>query len=164
VTAGRSKTRVPIALPTVHIQVDSDGALAVTLDKEPYAVPPGFHRDRVRQFLHELAGKLGPIRVEITESNGERYVDIATPYDDGPKPAGQQPAQSKTPETVALFRAGEEVMIAVSVARRTADPDGNVAFRLPPSFVQRYGDALVLVGQTSQVSATFNDLYQGELA
>ena len=160
--ASRSMTRIPIALPTVRIQVDHAGALAVTVDKEPYDPTHPLHRDQMRQLLENLTSDLGPIRVEITESNGERYVDIATPGEDNHAPPEPMSSPPEAPHVTAQFQAGEDVMIAVAVARRTAEPDGKVTLHLPPSFVQRYGDDLVLIGQTSRASATFTDLLRKE--
>lgn len=158
------KTHVPIALPTVRIEVDARGALAVTVDKEPYPVGPGFQRAQVRQLVEDLTDALGPIRVEITESDGEKYVDIASPREDDPTPPKRESTQSEPPIVTPRFQAGEDVTIAVAVAQRTAETDGNVTVRLPPSFLQRYGDDLVLIGQTSRVSAAFADILQRDLA
>lgn len=150
--AGHSSTGVPIALPTVRIQVDADGAITVTVDKEPYAIPLGFGRDQVQGLLQDLADDLGPIRVEITESNGEKYIDIQTPGD--PDPATPDPSLDRpAAHGVGRFDAGEDVLVAVVVARRTAETDGAVAVRLPPAFLQRYGDAVILIGRDTKVSA-----------
>lgn len=157
--ADRSSTGVPIALPTVRIQIDADGALTVTIDKEPYAVPPGFRRDQVRGLLRDLAGRLGPLRVEITESNGEKYIDIQTPGDYAPPdPASDLPAAHGI---LGRFDAGEDVLVAVVVARRTAESDGTVAMRMPPAFLHRYGDDVLLIGRDTKVSATLADGDEG---
>lgn len=159
--AGRSRTGVPIVLPTVRIQIGADGALTVTVDREPYAVPPGFHRDQVRGLLQELASDLGPIRVEITESNDEKYIDIQTPNDHDPTPPEPAHSQPPTYGVHGHFDAGEDVMVAVVVARRKAETDGSVAVRLPPSFLQRFGDDVLLVGSTTNAAANFVDDSQG---
>lgn len=152
---GRPGTGVPIALPLVRVQVSANEALTVSVDKEPYAVPPGFGRDHVRQLLEDLADELGPIRVEITESNGEQYIDIQTPSDDDPT----RPPTSAAPThgSRGRFAAGEDVLVTVVVARRTADADGTVAMCLPPSFVERYGDDLILIGQATKAAAVITD-------
>lgn len=155
--AGRTRTDVPLALPTIRVHVSADEALTVSVDKQPYALPPGFGRDQVRGFLEDLAGELGPIRVEITESNGERYIDIQTPNDHHPMPPEPGPARPATHGIRGRFDAGEDVLVTVVVARRTAEADGTVAVRLPPAFVQRYGDNLVLVGQATKASGTVSD-------
>lgn len=159
--AGRSKTAVPIALPTVRIQVSDDGPFGVTVDKEPYAVPPGFRRDQVRGLLEDLASELGPIRVEITESNGEKYVDIDTPGDRTLAPPEPSPREPATYGFHGRFEAGEDVVVAVVVARRTASTDGTVTVRLPPAFLQKFGDDLVLIGQTTKASTRLADVDQG---
>lgn len=159
--AGHSRTGVPIALPTVRIQVDDGGALTVTIDKEPYATRPGFDRDHVRGLLRDLARDLGPIRVEITESNGEKYIDILTPGDHNlapPDPASKRPAARGVR---GRFDAGEDVLVAVVVARRTAETDGTVAMRMPPAFLQRYRDDVLLVGRYTKVSAALADGSEG---
>lgn len=144
--ASRTTTGVPIALPVVRIQIDADGAPTVTVDREPYAVPSWFRRDDVRGLVRDLAGDLGPIRVEITESNGEKYVDLLTPGDQDTAPPDAALSQPAAHGVRGRFESGENVLIAVVVARRTAESDGTVAVRLPPAFLQRYGDDVLLLG------------------
>jgi hypothetical protein len=151
--ANRTSIGVPIALPTVRIQVDTDGALTVTIDKEPYAIPPGFDRDHVRGLLRDLAGALGPIRVEITESNGEKYIDIQVPGDHDPAPPDPAPNRPAPHGIRGHFDAGEDVLVAVVVARRTAETDGTVPMPMPPAFLQRYGNDVLLIGRDTKVSA-----------
>ncbi|WP_406021823.1 hypothetical protein OH802_21335 [Nocardioides sp. NBC_00850] len=159
---GHSRTGVPIALPTVRIQVDTDGALTVTIDKEPYAIPPGFDRDSVRGLLRDLARDLGPIRVEITESNGEKYIDIQVPGDHDPAPPDPAPNRRPAPPGIrGRFDAGEDVLVAVVVARRTAEPGGTVPIRMPPAFLQRYGNDVLLIGRDTTVSAALADGGEG---
>lgn len=155
--ADHSRTGVPIALPTVRIQVDGAGKLTVTVDKEPYTVPPSFGRDQVRGLLRDLAGDLGPIRVEITESNGEKYIDIQTPGDYDPAPPDPAPNGPAAHRVRGRFDASEDVLVAVVVGRRTAERDGTVAVRMPPAFLLRYGDDVLLVGRETKVSATHAD-------
>lgn len=151
---GRTRTRGPIALPTVRIHVNADGAPTVTVDKEPYTLSPSFGRDQVRGLLQDLADELGPIRVKITESDGEKYIDIQTPSDPDPTPRQAARTRPETPRIRGRFDSEEGVMVAVVVARRTAQTDGTVTVRLPPAFLQRYGDDVVLIGQTTKTSAT----------
>ena len=155
--AGRTRTHVPIVLPTVQIQVGTDGALAVMVDNEPYALSPGFSRDQVRGLLQDLADDLGPIRVEITESNGERYVDIQTPGDRDPAHPEPMPGPPAPSGIGGQFNSREGVLVAVVVARRAADADGTVAVRLPPAFLQRYGDSVLLIRQTTLTQAALAD-------
>ena len=159
--AGRAETGIPIVLPAVRIQVGADGGLTVTIDKDPYDVPLGFARDQVPGLLQDLASDLGPIRVEITEANGEKYIDIQTPNDHNPAPLRPSPTQPPTHGIRGQFDSGEHVMVAVVVARRTAGSDGTVAVRLPPSLLQRYGDGVLLIGQTGNTPAIFVDDRQG---
>ena len=155
--SSRPGTGVPIALPVVRVEVSADEAFTVSVDKEPYAVPLGFGRDQVRGRLADIADELGPIRVEITESNGAKYVDIQTPSDRGPVPAEPAPVQPASYGIRGRFGAGEDVLVTVVVARRTAEPDGTVAVLLPPAFVHRYGENLVLIGQATKTSTTITD-------
>lgn len=149
----QSSTRVPIALPTVRILVDAADALTVTVDKELYPVPPEFGRDHVRELLRDLAGDLGPIRVEITESNGEKYIDIQTPGDHIPASPVPAPERPVAHGVRGRFDAGEDVLVVVVVARRTAEIDGTIAMRMPPAFLQRYGEDVLLIGRNTKVSA-----------
>ena len=158
---GLSRSGVPIALPTVRIYVNADGALTVTLDKAPYALSPNFCRDQVPGLLQDLADELGPIRVEITESDGGKYIDIRTPSDPDPTSRQAGHLRPETPRIRGRFDAGEGVMVAVVVARRTAETDGTVTVRLPPAFLQRYGDDVVLIGQTTQTSAPITEGGEG---
>lgn len=155
--ASRPGTGIPIVLPAARIQVGADGAVTVTIDKEPYAVPPGFRRDQVPGLIEGLVSDLGPVRVEITESNGEKYIDIQTPNDHNPAPIKPSSTQPPTPGIRGQFDPGERVMVAIVVARRTAESDGTVALRLPPSLLQRYGDGVLLIGQTGNTPAIFVD-------
>lgn len=159
--AGRPETGIPIVLPAVRIQVDVDGAVAVTIDREPYSVPPGFCRDQIPGLIHDLTTDLGPIRVEITESSGEKYIDIQTPNDHSSAPLRLSSTQPPTHGFRGQFDSGEHIMVAVVVARRTAEPDGTVAVRLPPSLLQRYGDGVLLIRQTGNTPAIFVDDGQG---
>lgn len=159
--ASHSRTDVPIALPTVRIEVDADGALTVTIDKEPCAIPPGFDRDHVRGLLRDLARDLGPIRVEITESNGEKYIDIQVPGDHDPAPPAPAPSRPASHGIRGRFDAGEDVLVAVVVARRTAETDGTVPMRMPPAFLQRYGNDVLLIGRDTKVSAALADGGEG---
>ncbi|MER6936257.1 hypothetical protein ABTX24_26320 [Nocardioides sp. NPDC127514] len=149
----RSSTGVPIALPTVRIEVDAGGALTVTIDKVPYAVAPNFGRDHVRGLLRDLVSDLGPIRAEITESNGEKYIDILTPGDRSSAPPDPAPDRPTAHRIRGHFDAGEDVLVAVVVGRRTAERDGTVAVRMPPALVQRYGDDVLLIGRDTKLSA-----------
>lgn len=159
--ADRSRTGVPIALPTVRIQIDTAGALTVTVDKVPYAVPPGFGRNHVRGLLRNLVDDLGPIRVEIAESNGDKYIDILTPGDHDPAPLDPASNRPAAHEVRGRFDAGEDVLVAVVVARRTAETDGTVAMRLPPAFLLRHGGDVLLVGRNTKVSAARADGGEG---
>lgn len=141
---------VPLILPAVEISIDADGSAAVTIDKEPYEVSATLRRDGVRQLVQNLANDYGPIRVAIIEAGGEEYVDIETPREVASDPlrpvAPPVQQQSQGP-----FRPDEDVLVAVIVDRRTPEPDGTVPLRVPPAIAQRYGGAVYLIGQTSQV-------------
>ncbi|MFE4001480.1 hypothetical protein ACFX43_22125 [Nocardioides sp. YIM B13467] len=142
---------VPLILPAVEIRINAEGAATVTIDNEPYEVPATLRRDGVRQLVQHLANDYGPIRVVIIEADGEEYVDIEAPREvasDPPRPVDPPPVlqHSQGP-----FHPDEDVLVAVIVDRRTPEPDGTVPLRVPPAIEQRYGGAVYLIGQTSQV-------------
>ena len=62
----------------------------------PSTVPAGFRRDQIPGLLQDLTRDIGPIRVEITESNGEKYIDIQTPNDHNSAPLRPLPPQPPT--------------------------------------------------------------------
>lgn len=146
---------IPITLPVVEIRVSETGDLAVTVDGEPYAAPGGSATGRggVPDVIRDLAGRLGPIRVELTEADGTTYTDIETPEAHHPS---RSPTATPPPVATGCFRPGEEVMVVVVVGRQQAKADGQATLRLPPALLARRGE-IRLVGTTSGAVAAFDD-------
>ncbi|MEQ6902018.1 cell wall protein [Nocardioides sp. YIM 152588] len=143
--------RVPVVLPLVEIAIDSYGAAAVTVDREPYGASEPIDRGAVEALLLDIAGALGPVRVQVTEADGTTFTDIVIPPGaDGPSDAEQL---ARPPDPVGLggngFAPGEDVDIAVIVTRRSAAPDGRADLRLPPALLRATSGTLVLLGRTS---------------
>ena len=147
--------KIPIVLSTVHADVSADGRLLVTVDGEPYAVDRPLGRAELRSILDRITTDLGTaVRVEVRESDGTTYSDIATPPD---CPARESEEPHPTTTTPALagagFRPGEEVALAYVVARQSADSDGNASINLPPALLAATRGGLVLLGLSSQTVA-----------
>lgn len=150
--------KIPVVLSTVHIDIGADGDLSVNVSGVPYAVDRRLGRAELRTVLDEITTDLGTaVRVEIRESDGTTYADIATPpeeprHGDGPPPAEQVPVSGLSARG---FEPGEEVAIAYVVARKTADGTGRTALHLPPALACARRHGFVLLGMTSQVVAAF---------
>lgn len=142
---------VPLVLPAVEIRIDADGAATVTIDKEPYEAAASLRRDGIRRLVQDLANHYGPIRVVIVEADGEEYVDIETPRELASDPRWRVDLPPAQQDSQGPFHPDEDVLIAVIVGRRAPKPDGTAPLRVPPAIAQRYGDAVYLIGQASQV-------------
>ena len=139
-------------MPLVEVTINDAGKLDVRLDREPYSVDGALQREDLSRVLSEIAIDLGtPARVEIHEPDGSTFTDIVTPSPPTPAPVAD-------PKNTALFSAfgiagegfapGEEVAVAVIVARQVANENGTAQLRLPPALLaDRPG--VVLVGRTS---------------
>lgn len=147
--------RVPVVLPVVEVRVGSDGSLDVAVDRKPYAVSAGdarMGRDALRRLVEEITGRLGPVRVQITESDGTAFTDIATPSEPTPHAPETPPAQVQVCPGVLSghgFLPDEAVEVAVIITHTTAHPDGTAGLRLPPALLADQGSRLVLLGRTS---------------
>ena len=85
--------RIPVVLATAHVAVDADGHLLVDIDREPFAADLPLTRDDLASVLDEITTSLGTaVRVEVRESDGTTYTDIATPPQAEPTPHTTQPA------------------------------------------------------------------------
>lgn len=148
--------RIPVVLSTVHVEIGADGDLSVDISGEPYAVNRRLRRAELASVLDEITTDLGTaVRVEIHESDGTRYADIATPPEeprdrDAPEPVEHVPVSGLSARG---FQPGEEVAIAYVVARNTADGSGRTAVHLPPALASARRHGFVLLGMTSQVVA-----------
>jgi len=144
--------KIPIVLSTVHADIRADGNVLVDLDGEPYAVDRQLGRAELQPVLDEITSSLGTaVRVEVRESDGTRYADIATPPD-FPAPASEEPRLPITTSALAGtgFRPGEEVALAYVVGRQVADLQGNASINMPPALVAATRGGLVLLGLSSK--------------
>ena len=147
--------RIPVVLPTVHVSVAGDGTLVIDVDGEPHGTDRTLRRGDLRSVLAEITTALdSAVRVEVQETDGTTYADIATPPE--PKEPVDAPPVTEVPEpgiNGTGFRPGEEVAIAYVFARRTADDEGTAALHLPPALLAARREGLVLFGLTSRVIA-----------
>jgi hypothetical protein len=144
--------KIPIVLSAVHVDISADGNLVVAVDGEPYTVDRPLGRADLPSVLDEITTDLGTaVRVEVRESDGTTYADIATPPD-FPAPGSDEPQPpTMTPALAgAGFCPGEEVALAYVVGRQVADSDGNARINLPPALLAATRDGLVLLGLSSQ--------------
>jgi hypothetical protein len=147
--------KIPIVLSTVHADVSADGRLRVDVDGEPYAFDRHLGRAELRSVLDGITTDLATgVRVEVHESDGTTYADIATPPDPS-APASEAPQPPTTTPALAGagFRPGEEVALAYVVVRQSADSDGNASINLPPALLAATRGGLVLLGLGSQTVA-----------
>lgn len=147
--------KIPVALRTVHVDVDTDGVLSVDIDGQPHVTGSQLSRADLRSVLDEITTELDTaVRIEVRECDGSTYADIATPPEP-PAPAADEP--SPNPRSPALagagFSPGEEVALAYIVARHPADSDGNASINLPPALLAATRGGLILLGLTSQTVA-----------
>lgn len=147
----RSTLRVPVVMPLVEVDVDENGLLTVTLDREPYSADGALQREDLRRTLTDIAADLRtPIRVEVCEADGATFTDIITPkhLDADPAPTARRVLASAFGISSDGFTAGEEVEVCIVVARQVAADDGSTQLRLPPALLASHPD-VVLVGRTS---------------
>ena len=150
--------KIPVVLPTIHVEAGVNGILEVDVDGEPYRAEHALGRADLRSVLDEITSALGTaVRVEIREVGGKTYADIATPP--AARDSAETPQAMRLPEpgiTGSGFRPGEEVAIAYVFARQTAADDGTASVHLPPVLLAAWRDGLVLFGLTSQVIASID--------
>jgi len=148
--------KIPVVLSTIHVEIGADGELSVDVSGVPYAVDRHLGRAELASVLDEITTDLGTaVRVEIHESDGTTYADIATPPEErrdrqAPEPAAKFPVSGLSARG---FEPGEEVAIAYVVARQTADGCGRTAVLLPPALASARRHGFVLLGMTSQLVA-----------
>jgi hypothetical protein len=149
--------KVPVVLPVVHINVATHGRLTIDIDGDPYQPDSVFTRRHLRDVLDEITTTLdSPVRVEVNETDGTTYADIATPPASPALPVDEGRPQSGEPagDDRAGFQPGEEVALAYVLTRQRADADGVAPLRLPPALLASRREGLVMVGLTSHVIAT----------
>jgi hypothetical protein len=148
--------RVPVVMPLVEVNVDKEGFLTVTLDREPYSADGSLTREDLGPLLSDIATDLRtPIRVEVREADDSTFIDIVMPRRpaaEPPPPAARAALASAFGISGEGFSAGEQVEVCVVVAQQIADGDGTAQLRLPPALLTAHPQ-VVLVGRTSGVVA-----------
>jgi hypothetical protein len=119
-----------LTLPLVIATADQSGRLSILVDGEPHGGGP-VRRETLGQVLASIAAdREGPIRVEVREADGTRFVDLLTPP---PPPSRFAPTSEPAPvqPTPALFEVlgegfvpGEDVAIALVRRHASARSDG----------------------------------------
>lgn len=148
----RQAMRVPVVMPLVEVDVDKDGYLAVTLDREPYSADGSLTRDDLKRVLDDIAADLGTaVRVEVREADKSTFTDIVTP--ERPKVRPLQPVREATRSIGEVagegFMPNEEVAVAVVVAHQVANTDGSARLRLPPALLEAHPGLVVFMGKSS---------------
>ncbi|WP_229662548.1 hypothetical protein [Nocardioides phosphati] len=148
----RQAVRVPVVMPLVEVEVDTDGFLAVTLDREPYSADGSLTRDDLKRVLDRIAADLGTaVRVEVREVDKSTFTDIVTP--ERPKVRTLQPVRKATTSIGEVagegFIPNEEVAVAVVVAHQVASTDGTARLRLPPALLEAHPGLVVFMGKSS---------------
>lgn len=149
--------RVPSVMAFLKIAIDEDENLQVTLDDAPYSIPEGWEdlgRDAVGRLIDFVAVERGPVRVQVTESDGTVYTDIATPPDFAAVTSESPSREAGRPRVMNELKgrdyvAGEIVDVAVVVHELEADHHGRVSLNLPSSVLNRVHKDIVLLGRTS---------------
>jgi hypothetical protein len=149
----RPALRVPVVMPLVEATVDTDGYLAVALDREPYSADQTLQRHDLQRLVNGIASDLEtPVRVEVHEADGSTFTDIVTPERRAADPSTKQVQRTVLASAFGIsgggFTAGEQVEICVVVARRIADDEGTAQLRLPPAVLAGHPN-VVLIGRTS---------------
>jgi hypothetical protein len=158
----RSTIRVPVVMPLVEVTVDTDGYLAVTLDREPYSADRSLQRGHLQRLVEAIASELGtPVRVEVHETDGSTFTDIVTPEPRPADPSTKQVQREALSSAFGIsgggFTAGEQVDVCVVVARRVADDDGTARLRLPPAVLADHPN-IVFIGRISGAVAVSQGL------
>lgn len=148
----RQTVRVPVVMPLVEVDVDDQGYLTVTLDREPYSADRSLTRNDLKRVLDDIAADLDtPVRVEVREADHSSFTDIVTPR----RPQVQVVAPARMATSLVGEVAGdgflpnEEVAVAVVVAHQVASTDGTARLRLPPALIEAHPGLVVLMGKKS---------------
>lgn len=153
---------VPVVLPKLKITVAEDGTISATLDDQPYApthtTGRKITRNELRNVIDEITSeRQTAIRVEVTESDGTTYADIATPPASDNAPAKKPPPDQPTalPGVSGTgFRPGEQVALAYLLMTGTAADDGTASIHLPAAVLASREATLVLLGLDSHTLTT----------
>ena len=66
-------------LPLVDVRISEDGIASVTVDHGSYDTDAPVERDGVEPVIHQIAAKLGPVRIRVTESDESVFTDVVLP-------------------------------------------------------------------------------------
>ena len=149
--------KIPVVLSVVHVAINADGVLAVDVDGVPRDSGQIRTRDDLRAVIDEITSDLGaPVRVEVHESDGSTYTDIAPPQESSAPPEAEPSPTAPSPALAgAGFQPGEEVALAYVVVRQNADAEGNASLNLPPALLVATRGGLVLLGMSSRTVTAF---------
>lgn len=123
---------VPPVLPVIAVTVQAADHVELRIDGEFLASGP-IDRASLGRVLTAIVSEQGvPCRVELTEADGRRFVDIVTPVPVSrfapPEPAVAIPPRPAPPTLHRVegdgFVPGEDVGIAIIVRSASADPSG----------------------------------------
>lgn len=148
--------KIPIVLPVVRVRIDGAGALAIDVDGASYGADRDLRRGDLRSVLDEITVSLqSPVRVQVVESDGTTYADIATPPTESEAVAAEAPLSSHSMSgiTGSGFLPGEQVAIAFVLLHQTADEAGSAIVNLPPSVLVGRRTSMVMFGIDSNVVA-----------
>ena len=148
----RQTVRVPVVMPLVEVDVDDQGYLTVTLDREPYSADQSLTRTDLKRLVDDIAADLDtPVRVEVREADQSSFTDIVTPG--RPQVQVVAPARRATSSVGEVagdgFLPNEEIAVAVVVARQAANSDGTARLRLPQALLEAHPGLVVLMGKKS---------------
>lgn len=167
-----NRPRIPVVLPLVLVDVDTQGHLDITVDEVPFAdtgAGSRLSRDDLQPLLDRIASERdSALRIEIHEPDGIVFTDFHTPRpapgEASPIPSVASPSNEKTATahrtTLAAqvgsdtvtgtgFADGEEIAIAVVIYRHRAKADGTIELNLPVALLERHNADVVLVGAAS---------------
>ena len=152
-TPTKDSGKPPVLLPHVRVEVERDGRLRVTIDREPCDVAPevaALGRDAMPQVIDQVGRRLAsPYRLEVMDG-GVTFTDIVIPSEQPPHgTVDQRPVTPSWEVTGGGFSPAENVAVAVVVAHRRADTDGVARLRLPSALLAHRPGLVVLLGQTS---------------
>lgn len=147
--------KIPVVLPVVRVAVDAAGTVRVDIDGESYESEKPLVRKDLQTVLDTITTEHeSAVRVEIRESDGTTYADIATPPADPPAPPSTPKSAPQTLSGVsgAGFQPGEPIAVAYVLLRGRADAEGHAALHLPPSVLAGRTAGMVLMGLDSKVA------------
>lgn len=148
--------KIPIVLPVVRVHIDGAGTLTVDVDGASYGADRDLDRSDLRSVLDQITNsRQSPVRVDVIESDGTTYADIATPPTESEAAAAAAPlsGHSMSGITGSGFLPGEQVAIAFVLLHQTADEAGSTIVNLPPSVLVGRRTSMVMFGLDSNVMA-----------